>query len=52
MQDLGELDPLLSCCLALDLEIGKGDGRIHAFGAVRADTGKSWFIQVATYQQH
>ena len=27
-------------CLSLDLEVGKEDGRIHAFGAVRADTGR------------
>ena len=26
-------------CLSLDLEVGKENGRIHAFGAVRADTG-------------
>ena len=26
--------------LSLDLEVGKEDGRIHAFGAVRADTGE------------
>ena len=26
-------------CLSLDLEVGRQDGRIHAFGAVRADTG-------------
>ncbi len=26
-------------CLSLDLEVGKADGRIHALGAVRADTG-------------
>ena len=25
-------------CLSIDLEVGKQDGRIHAFGAVRADT--------------
>ncbi len=28
------------CCISLDLEISKND-RIHAFGAVRGDTGKS-----------
>ena len=28
------------CCLSLDLEVGK-DGRIRAFGAVRADTGQT-----------
>ena len=27
-------------CLSLDLEVGKADGRIRAFGAVRADTGR------------
>ena len=26
-------------CLSVDLEVGKEDGRIHAFGAVRGDTG-------------
>ena len=26
-------------CLSLDLEVGRRDGRIHAVGAVRADTG-------------
>ncbi|MCY4239009.1 MAG: RecQ family ATP-dependent DNA helicase, partial [Rhodospirillaceae bacterium] len=26
------------CCVAVDIEVGK-DGRIHAFGAVRGDTG-------------
>ena len=37
----GEHDPVLSGCLALDLEVGKHDGTIHAFGAVRPDTGRS-----------
>ena len=27
-------------CLSLDLEVGKYDGRIHAFAAVRPDTGE------------
>ena len=36
-----EHGPLSSGCLALDLEVGKNDGIIHAFGAVRADTGRS-----------
>ena len=36
-----EHGPLSSGCLALDLEVGKDDGIIHAFGAVRADTGRS-----------
>ena len=29
------------CCLSLDLEVGKQDRRIHAFAAVRSDTGES-----------
>ena len=28
-------------CLSLDLEVGKDSGRIHAFGAVRGDSGRS-----------
>ena len=32
--------PFRPRCLSLDLEVGKEDGRIHAFGAVRADTGR------------
>lgn len=40
MSDLWESDPFLSCCLAVDLEVGKAE-RIHAFGAVRADIAKS-----------
>ena len=28
------------CCLSLDLEVSKDSGRIHALGAVRADTGR------------
>ena len=28
-------------CVSLDLEVGKEDKRIHAFGAVRGDTGRS-----------
>ena len=28
------------CCISLDLEVGKEDARIHAFGAVRGDTDK------------
>ena len=31
-----------SRCLSLDLEVGKEDGRIHAFGAVRADNGQGY----------
>ena len=34
-------DPFLGCGLALDLEVGKKSGAIHAFGAIRADTGES-----------
>ena len=29
-------------CVSLDLEVGKKNGRIHALGAVRADTGESF----------
>ena len=29
-------------CLSLDLEVGKEDGRIRAFGTVRADTGQGY----------
>ena len=29
-------------CLSLDLEVGKADGRIHAYGAVRGDTGQGY----------
>ena len=36
-----EHHPALARGLALDLEVGKEDGVIHAFGAVRADTGES-----------
>ena len=28
-------------CLSLDLEVGRDDGLIHAFGAVRGDSGRS-----------
>ena len=35
-----EDEPFKPCCLSLDLEVGKEDGRIHAFGAVRGDTGQ------------
>ena len=31
--------PFEPCCLSIDLEVGKEDGRIRAFGAVRGDTG-------------
>ncbi len=29
-------------CVSLDLEVGTEDGRIHALGVVRADTGRSY----------
>ena len=32
-------EPFRPRCVSLDLEVGRRDGRIHAFGAVRADTG-------------
>ena len=32
-------EPFKPRCLSVDLEVGKEDGRIHAFGAVRGDTG-------------
>ena len=32
-------EPFKPRCLSLDLEVGREDGRIHAFGAVRGDTG-------------
>ena len=32
--------PLYPPCLSLDLEVGTQDSRIHAFGAVRPDTGQ------------
>ena len=35
-----EDQPFRPRCLSLDLEVGKDDQRIHAFGAVRADTGQ------------
>ena len=38
MDDTGRL-PLR--CLSLDLEVGRRDGRIRAFAAVRAETGKA-----------
>ena len=37
----GKLDPFLSGCIALDLEVGRHDGTIHAFGAIRAHDGRS-----------
>ena len=35
-------DPFWRRCLSLDLEVGKADGLIQAFGAVRGDTGQSF----------
>ncbi|MDE0201568.1 MAG: RecQ family ATP-dependent DNA helicase [Rhodospirillaceae bacterium] len=35
-------EPFKARCLSLDLEVGKEDGRIHAFGAVRGDTGHGY----------
>ncbi|MCY4551427.1 MAG: hypothetical protein OXC28_24035, partial [Defluviicoccus sp.] len=29
-------------CLSIDLEVGRNDGRIRAFGAVRGDTGEGF----------
>ena len=40
MRSPEEEDLLLSRCLALDLEVSKKTGKIHAFGAVRADTDR------------
>ena len=34
--------PFKPRCLSVDLEVGKEDGRIHAFGAVRGDTGHGY----------
>ncbi len=36
----GEGEGFSPPCLSLDLEVGKNDGRIHAFAAVRPDTGQ------------
>ena len=33
-------DHIVGRCLAVDLEVGRRDGRIHAFAAVRADSGE------------
>lgn len=33
--------PLAPQCLALDLEVGRNDHRIHQFGAVRGDSGET-----------
>ena len=35
-------EPFKPRCLSIDLEVGKEDGRIHAFGAVRGDTGHGY----------
>ena len=35
-------EPFKPRCLSVDLEVGKEDGRIHAFGAVRGDTGRGF----------
>ena len=35
-------EPFQLRCLSIDLEVGKKDDRIHAFGAVRADTGHGY----------
>ena len=35
--------PFLSRCLAIDLEVGLHDGRIHRLAAVRSDTGEAFF---------
>ena len=40
MSVLGNGVSFRPACVSLDLEVGK-DGRIHAFGAVRGDTGRS-----------
>ncbi len=40
MQPNQEDAPFFSSCLALDLEVRKTNGTIHAFGAIRADTGR------------
>ena len=44
-QPLNERGDFSPCCLSLDLEVGKKDKRIHAFAAVRPDTGQSLVIQ-------
>ena len=33
-------DHIVARCLAVDLEVGRRDHRIHAFAAVRADSGE------------
>ena len=40
MREIRGSKPFSPCCLSLDLEVGKGDSRIHAFAGVRADTGR------------
>ena len=34
--------PFRPACLSIDLEVGRNDGRIRAFGAVRGDTGEGY----------
>ena len=34
-----------SCCVSIDLEVGKRDSRIHKFAAVRSDTGESFVFE-------
>ena len=38
--DIGKFVTFPPCCLSLDLEVSKADGRILAFAGVRADTGR------------
>ena len=35
-------EPFQIRCISIDLEVGRGDSRIRAFGAVRADTGHGY----------
>ena len=39
-KSLGKAGIFKPSCLSLDLEVGKKNNRIHAFAAVRADTGQ------------
>ncbi len=41
MSNIGEDNIFSPCCISLDLEVSRDGGRIHAIGAVRADTGYS-----------
>ena len=36
----------VGACLAIDLEVGSGDGRIHRLAAIRADSGESISMRV------